>query len=117
MALPIGTEGWSQAPPCSAGALPLWKWLLELCFTQCMHLEGWWGEEVRGTSGHSLHRRKEGGLFHFPVILSPASLPGAGLGARCERGKGCGLCPSPHCFGEGNYLLPSLCKAESTQQG
>lgn len=29
------------------------------CASQCVELEGWWDEEMRGTSGHSLHRKKE----------------------------------------------------------
>lgn len=107
-------RGMSQAPPRSTSVC---KWLFELCFTQSMYLEGWWDEEMRGISDHSLYVKKEDSLFHFPIILSSASFPGAWFGAQCERGKGCGLCPSPHCFGEGNYLLPHLGKAECTQLG
>lgn len=72
---------------------------------------------MRGTSGHSLRGKKEEGLFHFHVILNSASFPAAWFGAQCECGKRCGLCSSPHCFGEGNYLLSDLSKAEFTQLG
>lgn len=82
-----------------------------------MDLEGWWDEEMKGTSGHLLHGKMEENLFHFPDVLNSASFLGAWFGAQCELGKGCGLCPSPHCFGEGNYLLPNLGKAEYTQLG
>lgn len=92
---PLGQKDEAKLPhttpaPCPLVSCPSGSGSLS-CASQCVELEGWWDEEMRGTSGHSLYRKKEEGLFHFPIILNPSCFHSAWFGARHERGKGCGL--------------------------
>lgn len=77
----------------------------ELCFTQCMYLEGWWDEEIRGTSGHSWHRKKP---LSFPYYIELCFLPQCLIWSARRAWEGMWALPISPLFWGGELSAPQI---------